>query len=171
MSVSRLLTVISVVLILTITAFLFLERAKTEGPRVVVGEVDDFPVGSITRMELRVHVPDPHPEIAELFLDGEGDLLIFIVNHPDFGILALSLFDPHLGCRIGLAGELPSDTGAPLPSEIAFVNPCHGEKYDLAGTYVAGPAPRGMDRYRVTVSENEVTVDFSAFEYGPDRVR
>jgi len=100
------------VLILTITGLFFLERAKTEGPRVVVGEVGDFPVGSVTRMELRVHVPDPHPEIAERFLDGEGDLPIFMVNHPDFGILALSLYDLHLGIgSFSLANLLRTSEG------------------------------------------------------------
>ncbi len=30
-----------------------------------------------------------------------------------------------------------------------FACPCHGSQYNLAGDYVAGPAPRAMDRYEV----------------------
>ena len=168
MGVSRAL-VVGVALILTISVFFFLAYPTIDGPTANVGTIDDFPSGSITHLELTVRVTDPHPEIAKHFFDDEATLPILVVNHPQHGILALSLFDPHLGCRVGLASDWYSGIGRPLPAEIAFVNPCHGEKYDLAGAYVAGPAPRGMDRYRVTVRQGEIAVDFSAFEYGPDR--
>ena len=69
---------------------------------------------------------------------------------PEEGLLALCGFDPHLGCRIGFAADFPLDTGEPLPSDVVFVNLCHGEKYDLRSGNLAGPSPRGLDRFAVT---------------------
>ena len=41
-----------------------------------------------------------------------------------------------------------------------FECPCHGSKYNTAGEYKLGPAPRGMDRFKVTVSQTgDVTVE------------
>ena len=34
-----------------------------------------------------------------------------------------------------------------------FECPCHGSKYNTAGEYKLGPAPRGMDRFKVEVTE------------------
>ena len=169
MSISRRLAVIGAVSILTIGVLVVLQRSPVDGPAVAVGSIDDFPLGSISHLDMRVRVADPHPQIEAQFKDGVADLPVFIVHHPDLGVLALSAFDPHLGCRVGLASDSHIEIRRHLTPEIAFVNPCHGEKYDLAGSYVAGPAPRGLDRYRVTIDERGVSVDFSAFIYGPDR--
>ena len=162
MGISRRFAVIGAVSILTIAVFVVLQRSTVDGPAVTVGSIADFPLGSTTHLDVRVRVTDPHPEIESHFEEGVATLPIFIVHHPDLGVLALSAFDPHLGYRVNLASDSPSDI-------IAFANPCHGERYDLAGAYVSGPAPRGLDRYRVTIDQREVTVDFSAFVYGPDR--
>ncbi|MCC7353990.1 MAG: Rieske 2Fe-2S domain-containing protein [Anaerolineae bacterium] len=32
-----------------------------------------------------------------------------------------------------------------------FECPCHGSKFQLDGTYIEGPAPRGLDRFKITV--------------------
>ena len=37
------------------------------------------------------------------------------------------------------------------------------------GGYLAGPSPRGLDRFAVTVIDGDVVVDVAAFQYGPDR--
>jgi len=69
---------------------------------------------------------------------------------PEEGLLALYGFDPRLGYRIGPAADFPLDTGEPLSSDVVFVNLCNGEKYDLRGGNLAGPSPRGLDRFAVT---------------------
>jgi len=51
-------------------------------------------------------------------------------------IFALSQKCPHLGCRVPYC-----------QSSGRFECPCHGSKFTRSGQYVAGPAPRGMDRY------------------------
>ena len=51
-----------------------------------------------------------------------------------------------------------------------FECPCHGSKYNTAGEYKLGPAPRGMDRFKVNVSATgDVTVDTAEIILGPPR--
>ena len=58
----------------------------------------------------------------------------------DIGLMALWQKCVHLGCRV------PSC----VPSQ-GFECPCHGSKYNLHGEYEAGPAPRNMDRFGVSI--------------------
>lgn len=58
------------------------------------------------------------------------------------GLMALWQRCVHLGCRV------PSC----VPSQ-GFECPCHGSKYNLHGEYEAGPAPRNMDRFAVTIDD------------------
>ncbi|HEX5948674.1 MAG TPA: Rieske 2Fe-2S domain-containing protein, partial [Actinomycetota bacterium] len=50
-----------------------------------------------------------------------------------------------------------------------FECPCHGSKYNRAGEYRDGPAPRGMDRFRVLVESGIVKVDTATRIDGPPR--
>jgi cytochrome b6-f complex iron-sulfur subunit len=65
------------------------------------------------------------------------------------GLAALYQKCPHLGCRV--------------PSCISsqwFECPCHGSQYNRVGEKKAGPAPRGMDHFVLTVAANgDVTID------------
>lgn len=71
---------------------------------------------------------------------------------------ALSQKCPHLGCRVPFCD-----------SSGRFECPCHGSIFDLAGEYIAGPSPRGMDRYRVSVRRKRLFADTSSVISGPDR--
>ena len=55
--------------------------------------------------------------------------------------------------------------GRERPAE--FKCPCHGSVYNLIGEYESGPAPRGMDRFPITIENDHVMVDTSAFVEGP----
>ncbi len=58
----------------------------------------------------------------------------------------------HLGCRVPWC----------QPSQ-GFECPCHGSKYNSHGEYEAGPAPRNMDRFVVTVDDsNNLVIDTGA---------
>ena len=57
-------------------------------------------------------------------------------------IVALSHKCTHLGCRVPYC-----------ESSGRFECPCHGSVFSRAGDYIAGPSPRGMDRYEVEVDE------------------
>jgi cytochrome b6-f complex iron-sulfur subunit len=75
------------------------------------------------------------------------------------GIMPLYQRCVHLGCRVPFCG-----------SSKWFECPCHGSKYNGAGEYQLGPAPRGMDRFVVTIEANgTVFVDTSTVILGPPR--
>jgi cytochrome b6-f complex iron-sulfur subunit len=74
------------------------------------------------------------------------------------GIMALYQRCVHLGCRVPFCG-----------SSKWFECPCHGSKYNEAGEYQLGPAPRGMDRFKVTIDGGQVFVDTAAPVLGPPR--
>jgi cytochrome b6-f complex iron-sulfur subunit len=67
------------------------------------------------------------------------------------GVGALYQKCPHLGCRV-----------PECKSSQWFECPCHGSQYNRAGEKKAGPAPRGMDRFAITVSASgDVVIDTS----------
>jgi cytochrome b6-f complex iron-sulfur subunit len=75
------------------------------------------------------------------------------------GIMSLYQRCVHLGCRVPFCA-----------SSKWFECPCHGSKYNGAGEYELGPAPRGMDRFKVTVDAGgNVLVDTAAPVLGPPR--
>jgi cytochrome b6-f complex iron-sulfur subunit len=50
-----------------------------------------------------------------------------------------------------------------------FECPCHGSKYRLTGEYFAGPAPRGLDRFPISIVGGKVVVDTGNLQTGPPR--
>ena len=74
------------------------------------------------------------------------------------GIMPLYQRCVHLGCRVPFCG-----------SSQWFECPCHGSKYNGVGEYQQGPAPRGLDRFQVTVEGDNVFVDTSEIVIGPVR--
>lgn len=75
------------------------------------------------------------------------------------GVMPLYQRCVHLGCRVPFCAQSQW-----------FECPCHGSKYNTAGEYKLGPAPRGMDRFRVTISETgDVMVDTAEVILGPPR--
>ena len=75
------------------------------------------------------------------------------------GIMPLYQRCVHLGCRVPYCA-----------SSGWFECPCHGSKYNGAGEYKLGPAPRGMDRFRIEVTDGgDVMVDTSQVILGPPR--
>jgi len=55
----------------------------------------------------------------------------------DAGVQVLYKVCVHLGCLYKW-----------VPSNNRFECPCHGSKYQKDGTYIEGPAPRSLDRFR-----------------------
>ena len=74
------------------------------------------------------------------------------------GLLAVYQKCAHLGCKVP-----PCDTSGWLEC------PCHGSRYNKAGEYQFGPAPRGLQHFPLTVDGGSVSVDTSAPEPGPPR--
>ena len=72
------------------------------------------------------------------------------------GVVALYQKCPHLGCRVPNC----------VPSQW-FECPCHGSQYNQVGEKKGGPAPRGMDRFAVSVVEGVLTVATGTIVQGP----
>ena len=73
------------------------------------------------------------------------------------GVVALYQTCPHLGCRV-----------PDCSTSQWFECPCHGSKYNQVGEKKAGPAPRGMDRFPMTVTAaSELIVDTGTVIQGP----
>ena len=60
------------------------------------------------------------------------------------GLMALYKVCVHLGCLY-----------AWVDSTVRFECPCHGSKYQADGTYIEGPAPRDLDRFRVVITDGQ----------------
>ena len=72
------------------------------------------------------------------------------------GVVALYQKCPHLGCRV------PN-----CVSSQWFECPCHGSQYNQVGEKRGGPAPRGMDRFGVSVDNGVLTVNTGMIVQGP----
>lgn len=93
------------------------------------------------------------------YYEGNADSPVYTaVGVQETQLLALYRKCVHLGCSVPFC-----------PSSKLFECPCHGSKYRLSGEHLEGPAPRGLDRFPVTLVEGRVVVDTSAVQVGPPR--
>lgn len=75
----------------------------------------------------------------------------------DAGVVALYQKCPHLGCRVPNCN-----------SSQWFECPCHGSQYNQVGEKRGGPAPRGMDRFAMSIdSSGALIVDTGRIIQGP----
>jgi len=72
------------------------------------------------------------------------------------GVVALWQKCPHLGCRV-----------PECKTSQWFECPCHGSQYNRVGEKRGGPAPRGMDRFAMSVDGDTLVVDTGAVIQGP----
>lgn len=72
------------------------------------------------------------------------------------GVIALYQKCVHLGCRV------PS-----CETSQWFECGCHGSTYNQVGEKKGGPAPRGLDRFAMAVSNGSLTVDTGTIIQGP----
>jgi len=103
-----------------------------------------YPNGSVEKARAMYSAP----ELAGMTAGVDGGY--------DSGIIALYQKCPHLGCRV------PS-----CVSSQWFECPCHGSKYNQVGEKRGGPAPRGMDRFAMSVIDGVLTVDTGTIVQGP----
>jgi len=72
------------------------------------------------------------------------------------GFVALYQRCVHLGCRVPWC-----------QSSQWFECPCHGSKYNRVGEKQGGPAPRGLDRFVLSVAGGNITLDTGNLVLGP----
>ena len=90
-------------------------------------------------------MPQDFPDKSATYL---ADQKVFIIRDAN-SYMAVSAVCTHLGCTVR---NNPDNSG--------FSCPCHGSKYHSDGTNFAGPAPRPLDAYEVSLGPNgELIVD------------
>lgn len=130
------------------------------GPEIVVGRVADFPVGEV--VTFRYSTEGELLQRPDVRTSPNTRTIFHVVQVTPGEFLALYAKDPHLGCMVPWLPEyeVAGETGW-------FLNPCHGERYNIRGERVFGPAPRGLDRFSVTLRGELVVVDLSDLQEGP----
>ncbi len=88
---------------------------------------------------VRTVPPEAVPDVGVLEVPAIRGYLVNL----DSEIIALSEKCSHLGCRVPFC-----------ESSGQFECPCHGSVFNRAGEHRSGPAPRGLDRYRVDVGDD-----------------
>ncbi len=145
-------------------AFLWPRPTGGFGSKIKVGTVDavDELIASGTPAENFSYFPEarsyvqPYPTDAATQANAEATYGGAVLDGMKQGYVALWQVCPHLGCKVPVCG-----------SSQWFECPCHGSKYNRVGEKKSGPAPRGMDRFPVTVEDGSVFIDTGRASQGP----
>jgi cytochrome b6-f complex iron-sulfur subunit len=79
-----------------------------------------------------------------------------LIEGYEAGLVAIYQKCVHLGCRVPWC-----------KTSQWFECPCHGSQYNRVGEKKGGPAPRGLDHFRLTVEGGQVVVDTGLIIPGP----
>ena len=129
------------------------------GSKIRVGKLDEI-LGQIASTrepfyvaEARSYiVPYPQDAIPKARQAYSGAVL----EGMEAGVAALYQKCVHLGCRVPWC-----------QSSQWFECPCHGSQYNRVGEKKGGPAPRGLDRFGVSVDGGQIVVDTAQVIQGP----
>lgn len=142
-------------------AFLWPGATGGFGQKVAIGKLDAINAGITTgqgffyapsaRSWLTHYPQDALPKAEAVYQPA------IYAGMSGYNLVALYQKCPHLGCRV------PSCTTSGW-----FECPCHGSQYNQVGEKKAGPAPRGMDRFAITVDGGgTLTIDTGTVYTGP----
>lgn len=96
-------------------------------------------------LKFKAGMPQDFPDKSATYLE---DQKVFIVRNGN-GYLALSSVCTHLGCTVR------TENGGE-----GFFCPCHGSHYKVDGTNSAGPAPKPLEAYELSLGPHgELMVD------------
>jgi len=144
-----------------VVAFLWPRAGGGFGSKVTIGRLDDLLV-QIRSEKGFVYKPEARTWLTAFPTDALPKARAAYANQPsvlagmEAGVVALYQKCPHLGCRV-----------PECKSSQWFECPCHGSQYNRVGEKKAGPAPRGMDRFGVSISNGNVVVDTGTVFNGP----
>jgi cytochrome b6-f complex iron-sulfur subunit len=142
-----------------VLAFIWPQAGVGFGSKIRIGKIDDIKT-SIAEGNGFFYVPEGRMWITEYPADAlgkaEGIYSPAELAGMEAGVITLFQTCPHLGCRV------PS-----CESSQWFECPCHGSRYNRVGEKRGGPAPRGMDRFAMTVSGGVLTADTGTRIQGP----
>jgi cytochrome b6-f complex iron-sulfur subunit len=131
------------------------------GSKINAGKVDDIIAGIRTNNGF-LYLPEARAWVTEYPKESLAKAeAIYASQAPVFagmssGIVALYQKCPHLGCRVPTCA-----------TSQWFECPCHGSQFNRVGEKKGGPAPRGMDRFAVSINNGSVVIDTGAVFGGP----
>ncbi len=136
-----------------VLAFLWPSGTGGFGSKITVGKISDIKK-AIADGDGFAYYPEGRMWITEYPAEAL-DKARAVYSPPELagmeeGVVALYQKCPHLGCRV-----------PECASSQWFECGCHGSQYNRVGEKKGGPAPRGMDRFAMTVSGGVLTVDTS----------
>ena len=142
-----------------IIAFLWPGRVTGFGAKISVGKISDIQT-AIADTDGFLYFAEGRMWITE-YPAGALEKARTAYSAPELagmeaGVIALFQKCPHLGCRV-----------PECVSSQWFECPCHGSRYNRVGEKRGGPAPRGMDRFAMSVTDNVLTVDTGTIIQGP----
>ena len=142
-----------------VLAFLWPQVAGGFGSKISVGKVSDiktqiqqnngfyyYPEG---RMWITEYPADALDKARAVYSDSE-------LAGMEEGLVALYQKCVHLGCRV-----------PECETSQWFECPCHGSQYNQVGEKKGGPAPRGLDRFAMSVEGGVFAVDTGLLITGP----
>jgi cytochrome b6-f complex iron-sulfur subunit len=143
----------------SLLAFLWPTVSGGFGSKIRAGALTDV-LGSIADKKEPFYVPEgrfyiqpfPKDDIDKAKKAYSGGVLTGMEE----GLVALYQKCVHLGCRVPWC-----------KSSQWFECPCHGSKYNRVGEKKGGPAPRGLDRFPVSVEGGQIMVDTGLLSIGP----
>jgi cytochrome b6-f complex iron-sulfur subunit len=136
---------------------IFLNRGITG---IMVFSLSGFGAATIGTTKEPVYVPEgrfylqPYPK--EDLAKAAKVYAPSVLEGMQAGVVALYQKCVHLGCRVPWC-----------KSSQWFECPCHGSKYNRVGEKKGGPAPRGLDRFAVSVTGGQIVVDTGKLSLGP----
>lgn len=131
------------------------------GSKINAGKLDDI-VAGIRSNKGFLYVPEARAWVTEYPRESLSKAeVVYSGQAPVFagmssGIVALYQKCPHLGCRV------PN-----CATSQWFECPCHGSQFNRVGEKKGGPAPRGMDRFAVSINNGNVVIDTGSVFGGP----
>jgi len=145
----------------SVVGFLWKGAEGGFGSKINAGKIDDV-IQLIRQNKGFLYLSEARAWVTEYPKDalGKGQA-VYSGQAPVFtgmqaGIVALYQKCPHLGCRV-----------PECKSSQWFECPCHGSQYNRVGEKKGGPAPRGMDRFGVAITNGVLTSDTGSVFAGP----
>ena len=142
-------------------AFLWKGADSGFGSKINAGKLEDV-IGQIRANKGFLYLPEARAWVTEYPKEAISKAdAIYAGQGPVFsgmseGIVALYQKCPHLGCKV-----------PECKTSQWFECPCHGSQYNRVGEKKGGPAPRGMDRFGVSVNNGLVVIDTGTVFGGP----
>ena len=142
----------------SMVGFLWPPPSTGFGGKIKAGKLSDITAAIATNKE-PFYVADARTYLSAYPTSDVGNAkkvyAASLIPGMESGLVALYQRCVHLGCRVPWC-----------KSSQWFECPCHGSKYNRVGEKKGGPAPRGLDRFPITVGA-VVTIDTGARILGP----